>query len=160
MNHLAKTLLGLTTVGLLTLSASADCQGRGRHHRQRYNQAGYSQQGGCNQGNYNPGQVYYQGAPGACQQQNAVYAPQVPVYVPSNAQPQVYPGQVYLPNQVSYPGYYPTQNGACNNQGYSNQGYYNQNGYYPNGYDPGAQMGLTIMQGLLNSGVLNGAFNR
>ena len=51
--------------------------------------------------------------------------------------------------------YYPVQNnGAWVNQGYYDP-YYNQQPYYSN--QPG--VGLTVLSGLLNSGILNGIFN-
>ncbi|MBT9585200.1 hypothetical protein IV102_17785 [bacterium] len=135
MNHTLKACLGLTLVGLLAVSASADCNGRGGRNRQRNcnnSNVGYYQ----NQGNCNQAPVYY----------NQGY---------SNS------------------GYYQNQ-GNCQNQSqvyYPNNGYYQQSGYYPNSgyypgngncgnYDVGAQIGVQVLTGLIQSGALNGFFSR
>ena len=122
-------------------------QGQGRHHRHhdgsRQNNVGNNSSCSQNQGNVNY-------SPYQTPVVNQSYYPTQQGYYPTQQQGYYPAQQGYYPTQQQ--GYYPTQ-----------QGYYPtpQQGYYPaqQGYDNGLNLGLNVLTGLLNSGILNGAFN-
>lgn len=144
--------------------------GRGRRHRRNGNGGGYANNGynggfandnsngtcnnnnGYNNSGYN--NTGYTGSPYINGQQQPYYNPGSTVYT--------------SPYANGNTGYYPGYN---NNSGYNNTGYYpgntgynngyNNNGYYPgyNNNNQAAQIGIGVLSGLLNSGMLNGMFN-
>lgn len=155
MRNIVKPAIGLALLGLMSVSASADRLSDlnlSRSQRQQIRQ------------------ILRNGNPNDASTRQQVYG------ILSNNQRQQlgmwggngYYNNGYYNNGYNQSGWYPN-NGYSNsgwypNNGYNpgylpNNGYYN-NGYYNNGYYPnnGYNVGINILGGLLQSGLLNGFF--